>query len=98
MPAQPTPGECRHKYKKAPHIHQTFCLGVTPKAKLLTITWLLHLIGDKSLLAASDSRENYLSSNPYLPVGFSIQDGVMNVALSAPQGAHYHTDAVYLLS
>ncbi len=32
-----------------------------------------------------------------LSVGFSIQDEVMDVARSAPQGAHYHVDVIYLL-
>ncbi len=33
-----------------------------------------------------------------LSVGFSIQDEAMDVALSAPQGAHYyHADVIYLL-
>ncbi len=29
--------------------------------------------------------------------GFSIQDGAMDVARSAPQGTHYHADVIYLL-
>ncbi len=29
--------------------------------------------------------------------GMSIQDDVMNVARSVLQGAHYHTNAIYLL-
>ncbi len=32
-----------------------------------------------------------------MPVGFSIQDEAMDVARSAPQGAHYHVDVIYLL-
>ncbi len=38
-----------------------------------------------------------LSSSLSLPVGFSIQDEAMDVARSAPQGAHYHADVIYLL-
>ncbi len=30
-------------------------------------------------------------------VGFSIQDEAMDVTRSAPQGAHYHDDVIYLL-
>ncbi len=30
-------------------------------------------------------------------VGFSIQDKAMDVTPSAPQGAHYHADVIYLL-
>ncbi len=30
-------------------------------------------------------------------VGFSIQDEAMDVARSAPQGAHHHVDVIYLL-
>ncbi len=37
------------------------------------------------------------SSSLSLLVGFSIQDEAMDVARSAPQGAHYHTDVIYLL-
>ncbi len=29
--------------------------------------------------------------------GFFIQDESMDVGLSAPQGAHYHADVIYLL-
>ncbi len=29
-------------------------------------------------------------------VGFSIQDEAMDVAQSAPQGAHYHAEVIYL--
>ncbi len=29
-----------------------------------------------------------------LSVGLSIQDGAMDVARSAPQGAHYHVDVI----
>ncbi len=73
-------------------------------------TWLLHLIGDKAPPAARNSSEVVrtlkqrcyphtgndehswcLSSNLSLSVVFSIQD----VALSAPQGDHYH--AIYWL-
>ncbi len=32
-----------------------------------------------------------------LSVGFSIQDEAVDVARSAPQGAHYHADVIYLL-
>ncbi len=39
-----------------------------------------------------------LSSSLSLSVGFFIQDEAMDVARSAPQGAHYyHADAIYLL-
>ncbi len=38
-----------------------------------------------------------LSSSLSLSVGFSIQDEAMDVARSAPQGAHYHADVIYLL-
>ncbi len=37
------------------------------------------------------------SSSLFLSVGFSIQDEAVDVARSAPQGAHYHADAIYLL-
>ncbi len=32
-----------------------------------------------------------------LSVGFSTQEEAMDVARSAPQGAHYHADVIYLL-
>ncbi len=32
------------------------------------------------------------------PEGFSIQDEAMDVSRSAPQGAHYHVDVIYLTS
>ncbi len=38
-----------------------------------------------------------LSRSLYLSAGCSIQDEAMDVALSAPQGAHYHADVIYLL-
>ncbi len=38
-----------------------------------------------------------LSSSPSMSVGFSIRDEAMDVARSAPQGAHYHADVVILL-
>ncbi len=38
-----------------------------------------------------------LSSSLFLSIGFSIQDEAMNVARSAPQGAHYHVDFIYML-
>ncbi len=38
-----------------------------------------------------------LSSSLSLSVGFSIQDEAMDVARSAPQGAHYHAGVIYLL-
>ncbi len=38
-----------------------------------------------------------LSSCLSLSVGFSTQDEAMDVARSAPQGAHYHADVIYLL-
>ncbi len=38
-----------------------------------------------------------LSSSLSLSEGFSIQDEAMDVARSAPQGAHYHADVIYLL-
>ncbi len=41
------------------------------------------LIGDKALRTLS--------------VGFSFQDGTMDAAWSAPQGAHFHADVIYLL-
>ncbi len=37
-----------------------------------------------------------LSSSLSLSVDFSIQDEAMDVARSAPQGAHYHVDVIYL--
>ncbi len=37
------------------------------------------------------------SSSLSLSVGFSIQDEAMDVALSEPQGAHYHAGVIYLL-
>ncbi len=36
----------------------------------------------------------WFSCSPSLSVGFSIQDEAMNVARSAPQGAHYHADVI----
>ncbi len=36
-------------------------------------------------------------SNLSLLVGFSIHDEAMDVAQPTPQGAHYHTDVIYLL-
>ncbi len=39
-----------------------------------------------------------LSSSLFLSVGFSTQDEAMDVARSAPLGAHYHADVIYLLS
>ncbi len=71
------------------------------------------LIGDKAPPAARDSSEvarafnrrfyphtgnGALSSSLSLTIGFSIQDGAMAVARSAPQGAHYHAGVIYLLS
>ncbi len=38
-----------------------------------------------------------LSRSLSLSVGFSIQDETVGVARSAPQGAHYHADVIYLL-
>ncbi len=38
-----------------------------------------------------------LSSSLPLSVGFPNQDAAMDVARSAPQGAHYHADVIYLL-
>ncbi len=38
-----------------------------------------------------------LSSSLSLPVRFSIPDEAVDVARSAPQGAHYHADVTYLL-
>ncbi len=38
-----------------------------------------------------------LSSSLSLSAGFSIQDEAMDVARSAPQGAHYHVDVIYFL-
>ncbi len=37
-----------------------------------------------------------LSSSPSLSVGLSIQNDAMYVARSAPQGAQYHADVIYL--
>ncbi len=37
-----------------------------------------------------------LSSSLSLSVGFSIYDEAMDVARSAPQGAHYHADVILL--
>ncbi len=39
-----------------------------------------------------------MSSSLSLLVGFSIQDEAVDVARSAPQGAHYHADVIYLLA
>ncbi len=36
-------------------------------------------------------------SSLFLSVGFSIQDEAMDVAWSAPQGAHHYADVIYLL-
>ncbi len=38
-----------------------------------------------------------LSSSLSFSVGSLIQDIAMDVARPAPQGAHYHTDVIYLL-
>ncbi len=38
-----------------------------------------------------------LSSGLSFLVGLSIQDEAVDVARSAPQGAHYHADVIYLL-
>ncbi len=38
-----------------------------------------------------------LSSSLSLLVGFSLQDEAMDVARSAPQGAQYHVDVIYML-
>ncbi len=44
------------------------------------------------------TKQRCLSSSLSLSVGFSIQDEAMDVARSAPQGAHYyHADVIYLL-
>ncbi len=39
-----------------------------------------------------------MSRSLCLSVGFTIQDEAMDVARSAPQGAHYHEDAFLLAS
>ncbi len=39
----------------------------------------------------------YLNSSLSLSVGFSIQDEAVDVVRSAPPGAHYHADIIYLL-
>ncbi len=69
--------------------------------------WLCTLNGDKAPPAAHDSSEvahwkrlsNHwcLSSSLSFSVGFSIQDEAVDVAQSAPVGAHYHADVIYLL-
>ncbi len=46
----------------------------------------------------NDGHSWCLSSSLYLSVGFSIQDEAMDIARSAPQGAHYHADVIYLLN
>ncbi len=38
-----------------------------------------------------------LRSSPSLTVGFSILDEAIDVARTAPQGVHYHTDDTYVL-
>ncbi len=38
-----------------------------------------------------------MSRSPSLLVGVCIQDKATDVTRSAPQGAHYHADVVYLL-
>ncbi len=38
-----------------------------------------------------------LSSSLSLSVGVSIRDEAMDVAQSAPRGAHYHADVIYFL-
>ncbi len=38
-----------------------------------------------------------LSGSLSLSVGFSMQDEAMDVARSAPQGAHYNVDVIFLL-
>ncbi len=39
-----------------------------------------------------------LSSSLSLTVGIAIQDKAIDVARSAPQGAHCHADVIYLLT
>ncbi len=50
------------------------------------------------ILTGNGGYSRRLSSSVSLSVRFSIQDEAMDVAWSAPQGAHYyHADAIYLL-
>ncbi len=42
-------------------------------------------------------KRNVVILTPERAVGFSIQDEAMDIARSAPQGAHYHAVVIYLL-
>ncbi len=58
--------------------------------------WLLHQIGStcthikSTLLSSHQERRKQL----VFEVGLSIQEEAMDVARSAPQGAHYHVDVI----
>ncbi len=44
-----------------------------------------------------ETASTVVAAEAYPCVGFSIQDEVMDAARSAPQGANYHADNIYLL-
>ncbi len=77
------------------------CVGISIRSQLLKkSTWLLQLINDMAPPGARDSSEVsrggliwYLSSSPFLSVGFSIRDETMDVGRSA----HYHVGFIYAL-
>ncbi len=49
------------------------------------------------LTSETAAQQMRLSSSLSFSVGFFIQDEAMDVARSAPLGAHYHADVIYLL-
>ncbi len=72
-------------------------LATSPQ--LVTGLHLPHAIVERLHVRKSNAGHSWrLSRNLSLSVGISIQGEVMDVARSAPQGAHYHADVVYLLT
>ncbi len=51
----------------------------------------------RKINAGNGGHGKCLGSSLSLSVGFYIQDEAMDVARSAPQGAYYHAEAIYLL-
>ncbi len=63
--------------------------------------WLLHTVGDKAPPIYTHEVGIviliwYLTSSLSLSVGLPIPYEAMDVTRSAPQGAHYHADGIYL--
>ncbi len=57
----------------------------------------LHVRKINVVIFTPESADTVLGSSVSLSVRFSIQDEAMDVARSAPQGAHhYHADVIYL--